>query len=112
MKSKSELNAIFRAHGYRWRRAESVFAYWVPADLNAQDWVLVDSDLKIHALGDGPTRERHANSLSREVALARLAEMGICSDDERHAELLSAVCPPEPNYPSPEDFYSATPELW
>lgn len=97
------MNEVFRAQGYTWRTAEYHFGYDVPKELHPQDWILTDGE-QILALGDGPTRYAYRIAPSRDVALARLAQMNIRCEEQRE-ELLATVCPPPPAYPSAEEFY-------
>ena len=102
---RNTMNATFKTHGLRWRKAESLFGWDIPKDLNPQDWLLLDEDDNIVALGDGPTRTNFEKKPTLDEFNERTAAMGITQDDERYADLKASVLDVEINYPSPEEVY-------
>lgn len=102
---RSTMNETFKAHGLKWRTAERQFEWDVPKDLNPQDWLLIDEDNNIVALGDGPTRTNFEKKPTLDEFNERTAAMGISQDDERYTDLKASVLDIEINYPSPEEVY-------
>lgn len=102
---RNTMNETFKAHGLKWRKAESLFGWDVPKDLNSQDWLLIDNDENIVALGDGKTRDNYAKKPTLEEFNERLATMRIHPGDERYDELKASVMDIEINYPAPEAVF-------
>ena len=103
--TRAEMNATFKAHNLRWTKVETHCGWTHPKDLNPQDWILVDADSNIVALGDGKTRENFAKKPTLAEFNERIARMGIRPGDERYAELKASVMDVEINYPSPEAVF-------
>lgn len=103
--TRTEMNKTFKENNLRWSKVETLCGWMHPGDLSPQDWILVDDDDYIIALGDGKTRETFAKKPTLEEFNKRLAEMGIYPGDERYDELKASVMDVEINYPSPEEVF-------
>ena len=102
---RNTMNETFKAHGLKWRKAESLFGWDVPKDLNPQDWLLINADESIIALGDGPTRKNFENKPTLEEFNERAAKIGLHPGDERYEEAKASVVDIEMNYPAPEAVF-------
>ena len=102
---RNTMNETFKAYGLKWRKAEFLFGWDVPKDLNPQDYLLIDGDENIVALGDGPTRKNFEKKPTLEEFNERAAKMRLYPGDERYEKAKASVVDIEINYPAPEAVF-------